>query len=92
MKQLISVIITITAFSLLAQAQNDPKYVQGQQYYIEAHNIDQVWNTTKGSSNTRIAINLVPNHPVGNALQDHPVRMPAGGDRDQTFRSLPPQG
>lgn len=56
MKQLITTIIAITTFSLLAQAQNDPKYVQGQQYYIGAHNIDQVWNTTKGSSNTRIAI------------------------------------
>ena len=56
MKQLITTIIVITAFSLLAQAQNDPKYVQGQQYYIGAHNIDQVWNTTKGNSNTRIAI------------------------------------
>lgn len=56
MKYLIITIIAITAFSLPAQAQNDPKYVQGQQYYIGAHNIDQVWNTTKGSSSTRIAI------------------------------------
>lgn len=47
--------LAVLAFSLSAYAQtNDP--LLSQQYYIGAHNIDQVWNTTKGSSNTRIAI------------------------------------
>lgn len=33
---------------------NDP--LVGQQYYIGAHNIDDLWNITTGSSGTRIAI------------------------------------
>lgn len=33
---------------------NDP--LINQQYYIGAHNIDQLWNTTTGSTNTRIAV------------------------------------
>ncbi|MFA5670735.1 MAG: S8 family serine peptidase [Balneolaceae bacterium] len=56
MKYLFTTLMTIIVCSLVANAQNDPKYVQGQQYYINAHRIDEVWNTTKGSSSTRIAI------------------------------------
>jgi hypothetical protein len=55
MNYLMTISAAVLAFSLSANAQtNDP--LLNQQYYIGAHNIDQVWNTTKGSSNTRIAI------------------------------------
>ncbi len=55
MNYLMTITVAVLAFSLSANAQtNDP--LLNQQYYIGAHNIDQVWNTTKGSSNTRIAI------------------------------------
>jgi hypothetical protein len=50
---LIFSLISFAAMALHAQT-NDPHI--SQQYYIGAHNIDQLWNTTTGSSNTRIAI------------------------------------
>lgn len=53
MKYIMTLAVLVCSLSAFAQT-NDP--LLNQQYYIGAHNIDQVWNTTTGSSNTRIAI------------------------------------
>lgn len=80
MKTLKATIALIMALSLSLYGQtNDP--LLNQQYYIGAHNIDQVWNTTKGSSNTRIAIHsamgFFTNHEDMNA-GFHEVTFEAG--------------
>lgn len=51
---LLILLLSLTATVHLYAQTNDP--LVNQQYYIGAHNIDQLWNTTTGSSSTRIAI------------------------------------